>query len=554
MTKKTHCNKVALRNSQTPTRPTKLATEVDRKALDDTGTYVASLVDPESHGCGSGIPDSLAIETYRAQSVLESELSTDPSGTSTTTVADGANMQTIFVAPHPRHHYFIGSAHPATGKSQATRYCLGTWYDHNGILTRVNAEPGRQTVNTTTAWINSNTVSSERVTESVFTFDYGFADASFGSQVSPTDTRGNNAASGYWLGRCTNSLGTAQVGIPCYSVGGVATTIYLNAYPAFGAPVNALDVMLDITYSRRDGSVDSVSLVGPLPAAPGAFRAAQSLPPDASRILYATLKAAIPANMPIGVSFASVSIYADVPIIPFDLVGTSDTSNDYPLTGCMMTSFTHQFYNQMASGELTEARVVSTSLLLTNTTPEIAKGGRVLGYQRCDNSSPWGSFPTHSPSTTGSIRHVYDAGLTDGAYGFLTPCRMSDLDMVPLSESWHWQRNYLVVTWVVPGTVSGASSTLRARVVANWEYATISNQYSRYYTPENPRALALVLALMRAHTHWCENPSHWERIKSLVGSITRTLKQHAPELLGTLGLEFGHEQLGRQIGNIIKDI
>jgi len=203
----------------------------------------------------------------------------------------------------------------------------------------------------------------------------------------------------------------------------------------------------------------------------------------------------------------------------------------------------------------TQRRLVSASLLFTNTSAELSKNGRITALFNSSQTDPWGPVPAVDLDSIQACAGSFDGPAADGTYGFWTPSSVEDMAF-PRNEPLNFQSGFLSVGVVIDPSITGQS--FRAVFVCNYETLTMDITLTKTVSPYNPKLVEIALAMLSPAQHFCSNESHLKRIQRFLakaaGGTVKFVLKNAPAIGGAVGSLVGPEgtAAGAAVGKLLQ--
>lgn len=198
-------------------------------------------------------------------------------------------------------------------------------------------------------------------------------------------------------------------------------------------------------------------------------------------------------------------------------------------------------------------RVSGVSLLASNTTPELYKGGTIVGYQP-DEGRTLGDILEETDRTYGQyafdLNDAVQKPISTGMYAFHYPTGVHNFDAVPLSRSravYNWGINnplqplggWLTITGVPTLDSALGNNSVQMAFVASAavEFQTPDLWYLVEKSATTQREWDYAVeVLLKQVMQYEENPLHFRDILSRVTSAARKAAVFAPRIIKALGM------------------
>lgn len=217
---------------------------------------------------------------------------------------------------------------------------------------------------------------------------------------------------------------------------------------------------------------------------------------------------------------------ANCDALAFRSTGTT-VSGEYKLSIVFVASqvigntgqtFSPAFPKFVVDNQVTHARVVSMSILATNTSPEIADGGNVNAGRVPKSFSPNTNVASELAALPRNRR--YQGKAKDGAYVTWMPSQFDEFEIDTVTNKHEQLRDaeYLIVE--VSGWNPPAGSTASFRLQFDWiiEFYTPNQLFEKRLTPPStPTFQALYHSILSMDAATC-NPGHLDQLKNLISS------------------------------------
>jgi hypothetical protein len=188
------------------------------------------------------------------------------------------------------------------------------------------------------------------------------------------------------------------------------------------------------------------------------------------------------------------------------------------VTGTSSESFSPAFEQFVIDSKVVHGRVISMSVLASNTSPALANGGNINAGRVPRNFNPFINIASEMSALPPNRRHQGLAA--DGAYVTWMPAQYDEyeIDSVTNKVNQLKEADYLLVE--VSGWNPPAGSTASFRLQFDWivEFYTPNQLFEKIVTPAyTPEFSALYNVLLNLDAATC-NPGHFDQLKSLLAS------------------------------------
>lgn len=182
-----------------------------------------------------------------------------------------------------------------------------------------------------------------------------------------------------------------------------------------------------------------------------------------------------------------------------------------------------------------ELRIIGASILYTNTSNVLARGGNIAGYQ-IPGSEEFYDWINYSVVASAEESVAMDA--TNGCYGFLKPTQPADFNYYPVNEM-HCGNldsisDTLEIISSIPYNPNGSGRNAQVTVSFAVEFKTPNVFFNAVYPDPNTQVIDGCFGIMCRMTQFTENPLHLKDIKQFIGKAMGKVAEYAPKVISAV--------------------
>lgn len=224
----------------------------------------------------------------------------------------------------------------------------------------------------------------------------------------------------------------------------------------------------------------------------------------------------VPLPIPANTSAVAWS-YTAGPLLSTPSVRVSIAFDSAQLTSTAASTLAPAFSKFILESQITHGRVISMSLLATNTSPELARGGNINAARVPHTQNVFSNIPSDIALLPSNRRWQREA--STGAYVWWMPSQIDELepDAIDRMSVNYREADFLMVN-VAGWGAGGNTSTFRLQFDWLVEFYTPSQLFEKIQTPPMTREFeALYHALLELDAATC-NPGHMDLLRDLFTS------------------------------------
>lgn len=178
-----------------------------------------------------------------------------------------------------------------------------------------------------------------------------------------------------------------------------------------------------------------------------------------------------------------------------------------------------------------ESRITAVSVLITNTSNVLTRGGQVTGYQ-VPGANEWTKYLNFD--FVSSCNKSQTLAADKGIYGFLKVTQPEDLRYQPSTffgaHAYDMDNNadFLTFNINVPRSVGGSGRSFKMYFTFGVEFKTDSIWFTKYIVDPNTLMVDQVLRIMAHLRQFHENPLHWKDIQKAISRFLGGVVKYAP--------------------------
>jgi hypothetical protein len=220
------------------------------------------------------------------------------------------------------------------------------------------------------------------------------------------------------------------------------------------------------------------------------------------------------------------------------ITATEQFSLTYNATGAVWAHKALPQYDDKVTA-VEKMRVLSQGLLFTNTTPDIARGGKIATKQ-LPGDEPWYEYAESGYDSFSKLSNVDIREASDGVYGYLKPTAISDFEMADNVDlnmgtlctygfDLDSVRSYMGYYAVLP---SAAGQSAQFTSLTNIEFETDDQWYSQGESKIDPSVFESAVHTVAKIPQYEENPLHLGNMlayaKSFAGKVAKFIGDYGP--------------------------